>query len=115
MIADRSLLANSTFVLAVRAEMKTETLRRNFPNQVKIGPVEQIRELVNVALPGIAVRPLPVAPRQIPYHAGVTYFELDRTSKYWKALASSGGLAIHLAGDFSAAEIECWAIRDANR
>ncbi|NNG05227.1 MAG: type VI secretion system baseplate subunit TssK [Inquilinus sp.] len=114
-IADRSLLANATFVLAVRAEMKTETVRRSFPNQVKIGPVEQIRELVNVALPGIAVRPLPVAPRQIPYHAGVTYFELDRSSKYWKGLSSSGGLAIHLAGDFSAVEMECWAIRDASR
>ena len=31
-----------------------------FPSQVKIGAVEHIRELVNVALPGIAVRPLPV-------------------------------------------------------
>ena len=95
--------------------MKTETLRRQFPNHIKIGPVEQIRELVNVALPGIAIRPLPVAPRQIPYHAGVTYFELDRTSKYWKGLSKSGGMAIHLAGDFSKVEMECWAIRETSR
>ena len=86
-IQDRSLLTNAQFVLAVRADMKTETLRRQFPNHIKIGPVEQIRELVNVALPGIAIRPLPVAPR-IPYHAGVTYFELDRSSKYWKGLSN---------------------------
>ncbi len=114
-IQDRSLLTNAQFVLAVRADMKTETLRRQFPNHVKIGPVEQIRELVNVALPGIAVRPLPVAPRQIPYHAGVTYFELDRSSKYWKGLSQSGGMALHLAGDFSKVEMECWAIREASR
>ena len=114
-IQDRSLLTNAQFVLAVRADMKTETLRRQFPNHIKIGPVEQIRELVNVALPGIAIRPLPVAPRQIPYHAGVTYFELDRSSKYWKGLSKSGGMAIHLAGDFSKVEMECWAIREASR
>ena len=54
--------------------MPAETLRRNFPNQVKIGPVEQIRELINVALPGIAVRALPVAPRQLPYYAGHILF-----------------------------------------
>src|SRR3546814_13697442 len=91
--------------------MPAEALRRNFPNQVKIGPVEQIRELVNVALPGIGARPLPVAPRQIPFHAGVAYFELDRSNQYWKSLANSGGLAIHVAGEFPSLQMECWAIR----
>lgn len=110
-ITDRSLLTSASFVLAVRADMPAEVLRRNFPNQVKIGPVEQIRELVNVALPGIAVRPLPVAPRQIPYHAGVTYFELDRSGQHWKQLATSGGFAIHVAGEFPGLEMEFWAIK----
>lgn len=110
-IMDRSLISTASFVLAIRADIPTETIRRNFPNHVKIGPVEQIRELVNVALPGIAVRPLPVAPRQIPYHAGVTYFELDKTSSYWKQLETSGGFAIHVAGDFQKVEMEFWAIK----
>ena len=69
------------------------------PNQIKIGPVEQIRELINVALPGIAIRALPVAPRQLPYYAGTSYFELDRSSPYWAALARAGGVAIHIAGE----------------
>ena len=81
-IADRTLLNDSTWVLAIKAQVPGEQLRRNFPNLVKIGPVEQIRELINVALPGIAVRALPVAPRQLPYFAGTTYFELDRTGQY---------------------------------
>jgi type VI secretion system protein ImpJ len=110
-IADRTLLTGSTWVLAVKAQIPAETLRRNFPNQVKIGPVEQIRELINVALPGIAVRALPVAPRQLPYYAGTTYFELDRTGPYWAALQRSGGIAIHVAGDVPGLEMECWAIR----
>ena len=110
-IADRTLVASATWVLAVKAQMPAEALRRGFPNMVKIGPVEQIRELINVALPGVAVRALPVAPRQLPYYAGTTYFELDRSSPYWAALARSGGIAIHVTGDVPGLEIECWAIR----
>ncbi len=110
-IADRTLVANATWVLAVKAQMPAEALRRNFPNLVKIGPVEQIRELINVALPGVAVRALPVAPRQLPYYAGTSYFELDRSSPYWAALARSGGIAIHVTGEVPGLELECWAIR----
>jgi type VI secretion system protein ImpJ len=110
-ITDRTLVANAAWVLAVKAQMPAEALRRNFPSLCKIGPVEQIRELITVALPGIAVRALPVAPRQLPYYAGTTYFELDRTSPYWAALARSGGIAIHVTGEVPGLEMECWAIR----
>jgi len=110
-IVDRGILRSSSFVLAVQADVPTETLRRLFPSQVKIGAVEHIRELVNVALPGIAVRPLPVAPRQLPFYAGATYFELDRNSAHWKELQASGGFAIHLSGEFPNLNIELWAIR----
>ena len=110
-IADRNLLQEAVFVLAVSADVPTETLRKSFPAQIKIGPVEKIRELVNLALSAIDVRPLPVAPRQIPYHAGVTYFELDTSSEYWKDLNKSGGLAFHVAGKFPNLEMDFWAIK----
>jgi type VI secretion system protein ImpJ len=110
-IVDRSLLTNSAFVLAVQADVPSETLRRHFPNQIKIGPVEQIRDLVNVALPGIKIRPLPVAPRQMPYHAGKVYFELERSGQYWKDLSTSGGFAMHVGGDFPGLQMDFWAIR----
>lgn len=110
-IADQELLRNASFVLAVNAQMPGEALRVRFPTQVKIGPVERIRDLVNLQLPGIALRPLPVAPRQIPYHAGFTYFELERGNELWKQLERSGGLAMHIAGEFPGLELEFWAIR----
>ncbi len=111
-IEDRSLIGTASFVLAVRADVPAEALRRGFPSQVKIGPVEQIRELINVALPGIRVKPLPVAPRQIPFVVGSTYFELDPASPVWKQLATSGGIALHIAGEFPGIALELWAIRD---
>ncbi|MGF1446261.1 MAG: type VI secretion system baseplate subunit TssK [Pikeienuella sp.] len=111
-VGDRRLLTSASFVLAARADTPAETVRRHMPTQAKIGPVEQIRQLVNSALPGIGLRPLPVAPRQIPFHAGVVYFELDRDSPFWGQLTTSGGLAIFVAGDFPGLTLELWAIRD---
>jgi type VI secretion system protein ImpJ len=52
-----------------------------------------------------------VAPRQLPYRAGSVYFELERASAFWKQLESSGAIAVHLAGNFPAIEIELWAIK----
>jgi acetoin:2,6-dichlorophenolindophenol oxidoreductase subunit alpha len=63
-------------------------------------------------LEGIRAQPLPVAPRQLPFHVDTTYFELERNGAYWRRLQTSGGLAIHVADEFPDMEIECWAIRD---
>ncbi len=110
-IPDRELLRSASFVLAVNAQMPGEALRSRFPTQVKIGPPERLRDLVNLQLPGIALRAQPVAPRQLPYHAGFTYFELERSGDLWKQLQQSGGLAMHIGGDFPGLELEFWAIR----
>jgi type VI secretion system protein ImpJ len=110
-VPDRGLLENADFVLAVNANISGDRLRRDFPSQTKIGPVEKISELVNLQLPGVGLNALPVAPRQIPYHAGSTYFELDRSSDFWKDLEKSGGFAMHVAGEFPGLDMACWAIR----
>lgn len=110
-ILDRNVLRAANFVLSVQADVPSETMRRLFPAQVKIGAVEHIRELVNVALPGIAVRPMPVAPRQIPFYAGASYFELDRNSPHWQQMQTSGGFAIHVSGEFPNLRMELWAIK----
>ena len=111
-VADKALLERATFVLAVKASVETEELRRRFPAQIKIGPVEHIRDLVNNQLPGISTAALPVAPRQIPYHAGYHYFQLDKHHDYWKRLSASGGIALHLSGKYPDLDMQLWAIND---
>ncbi|MES2103394.1 MAG: type VI secretion system baseplate subunit TssK [Pseudomonadota bacterium] len=110
-VPDPELIKSATFVLAVNAQMPAETIRTGFPAKVKIGSVEKIRDLVNLQLPGIALRPLPVAPRQLPFHAGFTYFELDKNSEYWKPLLTSAGFAMHVPGEFPGLQMQFWAIR----
>jgi type VI secretion system protein ImpJ len=110
-ITDRNLLRSASFVLVARAEVPIETVRRQLPASLKIGPVEQIAQLVNVALPGIGLAALPVAPPQLPYVANSAYFEFDRSSQHFRDLANSGGIAVHVSGEWPGLGLELWAIR----
>lgn len=114
-ITDRSILTSAQIVLAVGAAMSAEDLRKRFPSQVKIGSVDIIRDLVNVQIPGVRIKALPVAPRQIPYHAGKVYFELERKGDYWQQLTEASALAIHVGGQFPELTLALWAIRETRR
>jgi len=105
------MIESCEFVLAAQAQTSPEFLRSNFPAQVKMGPVERIRDLVNLHLPGVVMSPLPVAPRDIPYHGGFTYFQVDTGHDLWRQLNKSGGLALHVSGAFPELQLELWAIR----
>lgn len=109
---DHKLLGTSTFVLAASAQCDSEELRSRLPAHLKVGPVERIRQLVNLHLAGIRIKPLPVAPRQIPFHAGKTYFALELSSEELAQLEGSGGFAFHVSGEFPGLELKFWAVRN---
>lgn len=112
MIADKHLLANAYFVLVVYAEAPDEQIRKQLPVTVKIGPADQIRDLVNLNLPGIRLNPLQQAPRALPYYADHQYFQLDtKANPTWKQLENSQTLALHYAGNLPSIRFELWAIR----
>lgn len=110
-VSDSSLLDDAMFVLSAKASVLNETLRTALPALTKIGSIEEIRELINAQLAGVRLSPLSAAPRQLPFHAGAVYFELDRQSPQWRSIASSAGLALHVGGDFPDLQLELWAIR----
>ena len=111
-VSELKLLGTATFILAATAQCEAQELRQRLPAHLKVGPVERIRELVNLHLPGIKVKPLPVAPRQIPFHAGKTYFMLDMSARDTAQLEQSGGFAFHVGGEFAGLELNFWAIRN---
>lgn len=111
-IHDKKLLATASFVLVAQADMDNEGLRNLLPRQIKIGTPENIRDLVNSHLPGVKITPLPVAPRQIPFHAGKTYFRLEFSSKERAQFEMSTGCAIHVSGSFPGLQMEFWAIKE---
>lgn len=109
---DHKLLGTASFVLSASAQCEAEELRQRLPAHLKAGPVERIRQLVNLHLPGIRVKPLPVAPRQIPFHANKTYFILELSPEEQAQLERSGGFAFHVTGEFAGLELKFWAIRN---
>ncbi len=89
-IHDTELLQSATFVLAVAANMPVDQIQRQFIQQSKISSPEKIRNMVSVQIPGIPLRALMVAPRQLPYHSGFSYFELDKSGQAWTEMAAAG-------------------------
>jgi len=111
-IHDTQLIDNAEFIISVKADMPLDELRSLFSQQTKVSSVEKIRDLISHQLPGIPIIPLPVAPRQLPYHYGYTYYQLDKTSKEWDMLENASGFAFHVAGAFEGLDLQFWAIRD---
>ncbi|WP_105437015.1 type VI secretion system baseplate subunit TssK [Neorhizobium sp. T25_13] len=115
-IKDRMAFNSRRFVLIARADLALENIRQQLPAHIKIGPVEQIRDLVNLQLPGIAIQPLSVAPREIPFIQNAVYFEVDTTNPLWAKLKDSAAFALHVSGNYPGLDLELWAIqREAGR
>ncbi|MCP1835398.1 type VI secretion system protein ImpJ [Bradyrhizobium sp. USDA 4532] len=111
LITDRTLFQDSRFVLIAVASVPGETLRNQLPAQMKVGSVEQIRDLVNLQLPGVPIHALAVAPRELPYIQNAVYFELDQSVELWRILPRSAAFAFHVSGDYTDLHLEFWAIR----
>ncbi|MGH8559535.1 MAG: type VI secretion system baseplate subunit TssK [Methylococcales bacterium] len=110
-IADRKLLQSAEFILAVNAQIPTDKLLNLLPRQTTITTVEKLRDFVMAQVPGIRLVALAVAPRQLPYHKGMTYFGLDKNTALWQELEKSGTIAMHFSGEYPGLELEFWAIR----
>jgi type VI secretion system protein ImpJ len=110
-VGDLDMHPLSNFVLAAKADMPTENLRRDFPPIVTIGAPQTIAQLVKSHTPGVGLYPLPTTPPQIPFHAGYTYFELDRNSSHWKSIEDTKGLALHVPEKFPGVALTLWVIK----
>jgi type VI secretion system protein ImpJ len=111
-VYDKHLLKSAQFVLAVKAQMPVDKLQSQVSRQTTIADKDQLSQLVKSHLPGIPIRPLPVAPRQIPYHAEFTYFELDKHNEIWNGVAGTGSFAMFFSAEFPGMELEFWAIKE---
>jgi len=111
-VFEKHLIKSAQFVLAVKAQMPVDKLQSQISRQTTIASKDQLSQLVKSQLAGIPVRPLPVAPRQIPYHAEFTYFELDKHTEIWNNVEITGSFAIFFSGEFPGLELEFWAIKE---
>lgn len=109
---DKSLVDNAAFVLAVSADIEEEKRMKLLLANLKVGSIETIRNLVNYHLAGFTIKPLSVAPRQIPYRMDNLYFKVELTAEDKEKLKASGGFALHLSKEIPSIRYELWAIRN---
>ncbi|WP_191489045.1 type VI secretion system baseplate subunit TssK [Pseudomonas sp. FEN] len=110
-VPDINLYQSARFILAVRAQVPDEELRKSFPNRLKIGPAQRLHDLVNLQLSGLAIEVLPAAPRELPYYPGFSYFQVSSDHSLWADLVDSSGFGLHVAGSFPGLQLAFWAIR----
>ncbi|MDR3162659.1 MAG: type VI secretion system baseplate subunit TssK [Helicobacteraceae bacterium] len=112
-IEDKSFITTGAFILSATSNIAPEKLKKLLLDNLKIGTIENIRELVNFQLAGFKLAPLPIAPRQIPYRINYVYFNIELTGDNQKELLNSGGLAFHRSGnEIDGLEYHLWAIRN---
>lgn len=102
---------NFGLILAVKTDMPSDELQQKFPAQMKIGPGKRIRDLVELHLPGVNLKLMPSAPRQIPWKPDYVYFEIEKKGELWEQIINSSALVMHLAGDFPSLDMELWAVK----
>ncbi len=98
-------------VFAFHAAMPAERLRTLLPQQIKLGPVEQIQRLVDLQLPGARLIAQAHPPRQVPYYAQSVYFEVEAADPYWNQIWAGSALAMRIVGDFPELRFEAWGLR----
>lgn len=111
-INDEQLLKTATFVLAVSAKIPAENLTRQFMHQTKVTSQARLQQLVSVQVPGVHLISLGAAPRELPYHAGYVYFQLDTNSEEWQEIIRNRAIAFHVSGEFPDLDMHLWAIRN---
>lgn len=111
-IVDRKMFQDSSFVLEVAAERSLPDIQAQIPHLLKIGPSNRMKELIQAALPGIALMWRPVPPQQIKIVNDHVYFFLDKTSPLWPDFSSAPKIALHFAGDWPQLDLVLWAIVD---
>ena len=110
-IDDTSLIDAAVFILAAKAALPPEDIRRKIPQMVTVAPAVRLRELVEGVLPGLTLSPLAQIPPRIPFHAGYVYFEIDRTGPLWKDMKGSGAFGLFVGEGFPNLAFSMWALR----
>ena len=106
-VTDSSLFDTAQFIVGLNIDAADTDLA----NSIKVSSMEKIQELINYQLPGIPIKMLTLAPRNIPYNPNFTYFKLDKNTKSWGQMQGSAGFALHISTTQDKLELQFWAVR----
>lgn len=110
-IRNPELFQTSRFILAAKSRVAPDELSRRLPRQCTISSKTRLRDLVEAQSRGIALKPVITLPGSIPMYENHVYFDLREDDALWQEIATSGDLAMHIAGSYSDLQMQLWAVR----
>jgi type VI secretion system protein ImpJ len=106
-IEDERLATATHMLLAVRSDVPEDQLSQRLPGLCKIASQTQLPQVLrSAATPGVPVQITHRPPAEIPVRAGITYFQLNLQSDYWRGVVQEKTVAIYLAPPFDPARVK---------
>jgi len=109
-VTDQRCFGNSSWFLAVRADMGDVDLIQKVPQLVKICSEKFVGELVKRALPGLPLAHVPVPPPAIAARVATQYFRVNKTGPFWEHIVTTKGVGIYVPGDIPKPDIQLLAV-----
>ncbi len=110
-LPERAMIAGFDFILRINTEGENGEGVDEVLRQLKIAPLNRIRDLVQLQLPGVALKPLDRVPPSLPYRSGDRYQLLESGGEFWQEISDTGIFAFYLAHDSASVTVELWAVR----
>ena len=109
-IKDERLTEGADYYLSVRATMPAHVLLEQLPALCKMGAPDEVEQVVNSALAGIALRPVSRLPAAIPVRIENQYFAVDSTDPAFARMIAARACQIYLPASIPDAELELYAV-----
>ena len=111
-VTDSRCLGNARWVLAIRSAIAETELMTQTPQLVKVCTPPFVRELVNRALPGLALTHLPIPPAAISTRAETQYFGISRVGPCWNHIMQTRQVGVYVPGAFPNPELQILVVLD---
>jgi type VI secretion system protein ImpJ len=81
---------HNRFYLLIRSDSLPAAVAQTVPNNARLGPTAEMPKLLSLALPGLELIHLPVAPQGLPRRADSHYFRIEQISRQWESISRDG-------------------------
>ncbi len=105
-ITEDEYFRDTQFYLSVSAKMGVDDVIRKIPQLVKISAQEDVKRIVNNALPGVILRHAPTPPAAIPVKLDHQYFLVNQGGDLWDTLVKSRQIAVYAPGEIVEPQME---------
>ncbi|HBW6181583.1 TPA: type VI secretion system baseplate subunit TssK [Klebsiella pneumoniae] len=107
---DARLREGADFYLSVRSSLPPHQLQSRFPQLCKAGSHDDVAEVVNIALSGIAIKPLSHVPAAIPLRLENQYFALDLSTDAARTMLEAGNCTFYTPESLGDVKLELFAV-----